>query len=519
MQIDFKKETLPVSELNWHQTIPLLVEGDVIVPDIKPDIGEILLTEATPAITYEEASGNQLNFSGNIALRIVYLPEESGSGPKSIETSFAFKESFTLPAETLSNIHIKAVTKHIEFSLINSRKLNVKVILGINGRGFLKKEWELLTDVGEDCPLKIRKKNISTYQVVADTKSDIMITETLELPPTKPEIEEIIKLDVKAVKGDCKITDGRILLKGGLMINTLYCSTDGEEGLQRTEHELLFSEIKEIEGLTENCLCNVNYSVKKVFYSVKEDGDGEDRIIALDVVLQADIIASCTHDITVIDDCYSTVGESLVETRPILLDELLSEGVSQKNIKEILTVPENVPMAGAVYSLQCMPQIQEIKIEQDKLVLCGNLTAFVLYGCVDAEHPMYSLVGEFNFEHIVPVEGVNEQTLCECSVTEQGVSFTLNAASEIELRCVLEFYVRAVAKREITFITGCEIAEESTEAPHRSMVIYFAQQNDTLWDVAKHYKTDQEKIIQLNKLENKNLLPGQKILIPGPGRS
>ncbi len=519
MSIDFKNETLTLSELKWNQSASLLVEGDMIVPDIKPDIREILLTEATPVLTHQEIAGNKLNITGTVNIHILYLPDIDGALPKAIETKFNFKDSLELSSGDLADVCVKVSTQHIEFSLINSRKMNIKIIVSLKGRGYGKKECRLLTDLESQSPLKIKKKHISAYHIVTDAQQDIVISEILELPAGKPEIDDIIKLNAKAVKGDCKIVSGKILLKGGLIVNTLYCTHDADDGVQHAEHELVFSEMVDIEGLNEDCMCNVTYNVKNVYYSVKEDTNGEDRLLALDVVLQAEIMASRTQETDIIDDCYSTIGKALLKTESIKLDELLAEGISHENIKEILTVPEDVPVAGAVYSLQCTPRITEMKIADEKMIISGKLTAFVLYGCIDADNPLYSMVGEFDFEHIVPVDGLDDTALCEYSVTEQGVSFTLNAASEIELRCVLEFYVRALAKRETHLLTGCELIEEETVAPHHSMVIYFAQPNDSLWDIAKHYKTDQEKIMALNKLEHPTLIAGQKILIPGPSHS
>ncbi|MGN1059056.1 MAG: SPOCS domain-containing protein [Clostridia bacterium] len=515
MQIDFKKEIIPLSEMKWNQSATLLVEGDVIVPDIKPDIKEILLAEANAAITGKDCTEGKLNITGTAAIRILYIPDAEGTGPKSIETKFDFKDSLDMPAEEMPEISVKAATEHIEFSLINSRKLNMKVVVSVTARGYNKRELTLLTDVAENAPLKIRKKPLAAYQIVADAPRDIVITEALEVPSTKPDIDEIIKLDAKAARGDCKIMSGKILLKGSLMINTLYNGMDAEAGIQHMEHELSFSEMADIDGLNDDCLCNVTYSVKNVYYTLKEDMNGDPRIISLDVVLRADIMASRIQDVQVIDDCYSTVGEAALQSEHIRLDELLSEGVSHESIKEILTIPEGVPAAGAVYSLQCKPKVQEIQIAGEKMIIRGKLAAFVLYGCADAENPMYSLVGEFDFEHAVPVDGLDENAVCECSVTEQGVSFTLNAASEIELRCVLEFYTRAMKKTDLELMTGCEVSEEETEAVRRGMVIYFAQQGDSLWDIAKRYKTDQDKIMHLNKMEQPQVLPGQKILIPG----
>ncbi|MBE7037240.1 MAG: DUF3794 domain-containing protein, partial [Ruminococcaceae bacterium] len=426
MQIDFKNETLPISELKWTRSVTLMAEGDVIVPDIKPDICEILLTEAHPVINSQSLSGDKLSISGTVTVHIVYLPEPNGL-PKSIQTKFDFHDTLDLPDGEPLNINVKASAEHIEFSLINSRKLNIKTAISLSAHGYKKQELTLLTDVHPDSPLKIRKKHLTTFQVVADTKRELMITESLEVPSAKPDIDEIIRLCVKPLKGDCKISAGCILLKGNLLIDTLYCGLDADAGVQHMEHDLSFSELQEVEGLDEDCLCNVTYDVKNIYYSVKEDANGEDRIINLDVVLQADITASKTQSIEIIDDCYSTAGIAQLQTERKLLDELLIEGISHESIKEILTVPEEVPAAGAVYSLHCKPRITEVSIVDETIRVQGKLAAFVLYGCVDADTPMYSLIGEFDFSHIIPVEGIDASAICECGVTEQGVSFTLNA--------------------------------------------------------------------------------------------
>lgn len=514
MQIDFKSEALSQNVLKWNPSPALLVEGDVIVPDIKPDIREILLTEANPVVTAQSSSGGELQITGTVSVHILYLPEGENALPKSMETKFDFKESLTL-TEELSDISVRASAGHIEFSLINSRKINVKVAVALSARGYQKGEMTLLTEAPENIPLQVKKKQLNTYQVVADTQREIVITESLEIPAVKPDIDEIIKLDISPVKGDCKIMAEKILLKGSLLVNTLYTAMDTETGMQHIEHEIPFSEMENIDGLDEDCLCNVTYEVKNIYFSVKEDLNGEERIISLDVVLLADITASRTMTLEVIDDCYSTKGETVLTHDRLPLEELLTEGVSHESLKEILTVPADSPAISAVYNLQCTPRIQEMEIVGERLILRGRLAVFVLYGCAEAENSMYSLVNEIAFEHILPVEGIDEAARCEYGVTAQGLSFTLNAASEIELRCVLEFYVRAVRSAEQDLLTGCQLTEEDTPAKHRGMVIYFVQPTDSLWDIAKHYRTSREEIIQLNKLEQTTLLPGQKLLIPG----
>ena len=45
-------------------------------------------------------------------------------------------------------------------------------------------------------------------------------------------------------------------------------------------------------------------------------------------------------------------------------------------------------------------------------------------------------------------------------------------------------------------------------------IIYMVQPQDTLWKIAKRYRTTVEDILSINEIENPDLIyPGQKLLI------
>ena len=45
------------------------------------------------------------------------------------------------------------------------------------------------------------------------------------------------------------------------------------------------------------------------------------------------------------------------------------------------------------------------------------------------------------------------------------------------------------------------------------MVIYVCKNGDTLWHIAKRFKTSADVILQTNQLEDETLCGGQKLLI------
>ena len=520
MTIDLVKKPVSLSELKMSTSSTVMVDGDVIVPDVKPDIKEILLAEASAVVNSRELTGSKLTVSGSILLKILYAPEPEGEHSpkvKSMSAKFDFRDSIDCPEGTQS-VSVKAVTEHVEFSVINSRKMNMKVAVAVKVNAYAKKEFQLCTDVPEDSGLEKRMQSVSMYHIPADEQRDLNIAETIEIPSTKPEIDEILKMDIHAVKGDCKLMNQKIMLKGVLHVQTLYSSVSDGYSLEHAEHEIPFTEIVDIDGLGEDCLCNVQYDVKDVFYSVREDMNGEPRVISLEVRIGASVSASRTVEMEILEDCYSPQADARLSKEKIQLDELINEGTSQLSMKEIMSLPEGMPPIDAVFSVCAKPIISETAVENGTLYLRGNLVVFLLYVSQEGQNPITSLVQEFPFEQSVAVGECSGRLMLGSDVSVLSTSFTLNAASEVEIRCNLEFYSKVIRPYDMEIIGGCELEEREEEqetAPSPRLMIYFVQPGDTMWDIAKRYRTTYGRILTANKLEEPaKLTAGQKLLIP-----
>ena len=56
--------------------------------------------------------------------------------------------------------------------------------------------------------------------------------------------------------------------------------------------------------------------------------------------------------------------------------------------------------------------------------------------------------------------------------------------------------------------------EETASMPMAGAVIYMVQKGDSLWKIAKKYRTTVNDILAVNDIENPDLIyPGQKLLI------
>ncbi|MBR6728518.1 MAG: DUF3794 domain-containing protein, partial [Clostridia bacterium] len=321
MNVDLKQESIHVSEIRSPQTLTLLVEGDMIVPDVNPDIKEVLLAEAGAVITGREYNDARLTVSGHTPVKILYMPEEGGE-PKTMDAKFDFKDVLELASEENLMVGVWSRCEHVDFSLINSRKLHIKVVISVVVKSYAGRDLNYPMDVATPEEIKVRKRSMSAYRVLADTNREFLISESLEVPAGKPDINALIRPEVYVRKDECRVMSGKILLKGSLMMNALYWSEEGT--IERMEYEIPFSEMVDVDGLEDSAVCHVRYSVKDVFCSVKEDMNGDFRVILADVVLMADIMSGTTEEFEIIDDCYSTQGEVVLHKERAVLDELLS---------------------------------------------------------------------------------------------------------------------------------------------------------------------------------------------------
>lgn len=103
----------------------------------------------------------------------------------------------------------------------------------------------------------------------------------------------------------------------------------------------------------------------------------------------------------------------------------------------------------------------------------------------------------------------------DITVSTGHFSYHLLSADEVEIRGVIYIEGTAVKMGQIPCILEAEAVEnaECNEA-RPSLVIYFVQKGDTLWNIAKRYSVTRESIVKANKLGEGNPVAGQKILIP-----
>jgi len=513
MLVNFETKSINLNELKKNENSILLVEGDIIVPDVNPDIKKLLLTDASVRVTEKEATNGKINISGDVLVNILYSPEtddENFPKIKSINTKLDFSDSFDFSAENPS-LSVKAEILSLNCTLINSRKVNVKITVNLSSKAYLPETLSVISAPAEGIELEAKKQIHSIHSTLVDMQKEFTFSETLSVPNAKCDIEEILKTNINIIKGECRVAEKNILLKGTINITTLY--TGFNEGFTEEfmEHELPFTQTLDVEGLVEDCMCNVTYDIKNVSLLCQNDENGDPREMVLDMTITANITASKIYDTEFIEDLYIPGKVCELKKTNKTLKKSVLEGANRVSLKNTFTLPEGSPSVSRVYSITSHPVIREHVIENNKLILKGDVTAFILFS--DANGALNSQSCDFRFEHALDIDSTDGEIICEYELSHIGTNFNIISESEIEIRTNVEIFVRLTENFPINIITECIANEISDDKHSPQLIIYFVQKGDTLWDIAKHYNTTTKRIKDANHIESISS-PGEKLLIP-----
>ncbi len=508
--MELLKEELSLTETQPAEKAIAYADGDVIVPDVKPDILKILQVDAASTITSKEISGSTVKIWGIVKYSILYIPDKEGECIKSILTEMPF--SHTIDKKQISNItmiDISTDIERVEFTLLNSRKLNIKTAVSLNMVLYETKTLTLASGIDFE-KAEVIYQTINTENLDALEEYNFTLRDRLEIPSGRATISEILKLDINISDPEVKAISGKAVIKGNVILSSLYTDTNGE--IQSISGEIPFTEIAEIFDLEEDSPCNVEYRLKDYSYITGLNDDGEPGSIDFDISITAVVSSFSQKNIQIMKDCFCPGLRTEMVYNPSEFENILSRTTNQYTIKEILSPDKKLPQITSVYNVIAKPFITKATPQKGKVMLEGHLDVYILYITDNPQIPIYSFKGEIPLNLALDNDQASDSLLCSAGICCEHLSYNLNMANEVELRCTLSCNVRLSCKETMNVISDCTLCQNDQDF---GIVIYFVQPGDSLWQIAKRYSVAVSDIAKFNNIPEEDIItPGQRLIIP-----
>lgn len=492
----------------WEQTsrahASVLVESDIVVADTKPDIAEILMSDAKAKVKDTDYRNGVLKVVGEVEFTALYKPEE-GAELKCVVEKLEFSESFDIKGDENTEFTVNAAVEHIGFTLVNSRKLSSKVMVALSVVAMQENNYEPVIEVAGD-DVESRDKKYSIYIPMSDAETEITVSDILTVPDDKPDIGEILKVDAWVIPADTKVMNAKAMVHGDLHINTVYTAAD-DGRVTGVSHTVPFTEIVEAPGADEQSVINVTFDVLEVFAGTKGDLNGDTKIISIEGKICARVKVSRTVAETIVDDCYCLSGKTEISHDSMKISEYVTSENARLSARQTVEAPKNVKI-NEVINCCAKPMLRECIWENGAIKVNGSLVTFLIYRDGDGEVRCAVTESDINWEKTISDPCEIEANMwfenVNADVTENGVQILVN----------MGLFMKAVKSRRVDILTNVSQKEDTSITKMHSMVIYFAKDGDTVWSVAKKYRTKAEKIKNANNLDTDKIEVGRRLLIP-----
>ena len=517
MSLELLKEAFKVNNLVGEDLIQTVIENDIIVPDTKPDIARVLLLDGDVFVTGCDVGTDRVVITGCVFGKILYISDDETKSVKGINSNMPFSYTLDIPsARSGMKCNAKGIIEHMDYTLLNGRKINIKTILSINCKVNDEIEREFSSGISGIEDIQVLKDNVVLNTYLGSNKVNYILKEDLDLPSAKPTINEILRNDVKIYGKDFKVAEGKIIVKGDIGISTLYIADDEDRSIQYIENELAFTQFVELDDVDEDTTVNVDYDLIDYKIEAIEDSDGELRNIRAEIALNIYVNGSCEKTVEVMSDAYSPKSRINLEKQQIYLDEVFTESRSQIIIKDIVDLNECNPEVKEIFNVLCKYNVSESRIEDGKVVLEGSVQNNILYLANNEDQPVFCYKKDIPFKHEVDIKGIDDNMKADCSLELEHCNYSMISSNQVEIRTVIGVGASVETKKIVPIINKVNenLLDEKKLISMPSMILYITQPGDSLWKIAKKYGTTVDDLMKINNLSEKDvLMPGQQILI------
>jgi len=515
-------EGLAISQdlvLNKHigkENSQILLEGDYIIPDTKPDIADILRPKAELMMHKIESLTNRVSFSGKLNIDMLYNVKGTQGEISGLSINVSVDDFINIEG-VMPNMwsFLNYSIAHMEYRIINDRKIGYRAIIDIAASIIDNTSARFVTHIEELASTQQKTTSFAINQIIELKRDEFPIKEEITLPPNKPAIANLLESSLSINNKEIKALGGRVNISGDLLVSLLYKGHDEGALIELSDFELPFSGSIDIELSKDTSFADCNLVIKDSILQVVQNDDGEPRILQIEANILAEIKLSAVIDLQTLEDAYCIDQKLNITQEFVQYSHLVSRNKNQFNVKEAVFL-EDAPEIMQILKASGKVLLEDKKVVEDKVIAEGIVTADILYISSSDLQPLYNYSAVVPFKQVIETRGSDISMNCEINANLDHISINMLSSSEVELRFLLSFTTEVIQAKQIGLITDIEFSpmnkEEIDELP--SMAVITIGKNDSLWSIAKKYNASLEELAAINDISNPDdIKQGQKLLV------
>lgn len=505
MVVDTAKMNLCVNKVVTEKKEIIFVEGDMIVPDSKPDILNTICTSGVVCVYKKEVLEEKVRLDGNINTYIMYLADSNEERVRGLNTSLDFSENIAIPnCKEGMEVCLETNIKSIEAKVINGRKIGIKVALEVNLKVYANEDIEIVNDILNQENIQMRKEDLKVNSLMGmgDTKiyaKDNIVIDNID------HLAEILKTDLCIGEQDVKLSYNKVLTKAEAQVKIMYLTEENQ--IRVVTGKVPVVGFIDIPNITEENICDVNYEIKNM---ILKPNAAEEHSIYVELEVMVSCMVYEEKQINLIQDLYSPSE---------LLDfnkKQITTMTEKQCHREMKQIREKVKVEGlenkSLLDVDITPVFTKENKLQGRVVYEGEMELRFIFS--DQNGQIDQKIEKLPFEYTIDTidDSENKNVTTQMMIKEQD--FIVQEGGEVACNVDLEMNTNSYRSTNLNMIDEIQTSGER-EAEDYSLILYLVKKGDTLWEIAKRFGSVADDIARANGIENPDLIyPGQKLYIP-----
>lgn len=481
------------------------VDCDFVLPDYLPDIAAVLKCILKPVVQTHQVSGDRVMADGTVTLQVLYLDEERKC-VRSFEMSQPFTSAFTVSnMDGADRVMLSAKVNYVNCRAASPRRVDIHGAFSVRLMVQSSAGHAVIESVQND-ELCVKDHEVAYSVPVAMAEKVFTLNEMLELDNDTAEM--LLRTEATAQIEDCKQMAGKAIVKGEILLKSVYAADTVMGTMGTCEHRIPFSQIVDADGLSEEDMCSCTASLLLCEVHPTHNPNGESKLLSFTAKLCLSLQAYRTENCRLITDAYHTrfpLKTACKRLLPCRISHISDDVVTVRQKVELpdtdITAIEDVWCDGLTTACTCA---------EDGSAVEGHLLAGMIardsHGCLAYyERPVDFRLAFDELCTRMTAEVCVIKTQCNLSGTQLELQLTL----AVKRTCFV-----AEDHLAITEMTADEAAPHTQSDAMRGCCLkaYFAGAGESVWDIAKAQHTPIDELRAENHLEG-DILPEDTMLL------
>ncbi|MCM1182464.1 MAG: DUF3794 domain-containing protein [Roseburia sp.] len=527
--MELLKKSIHTERIKSKALLQIPLEEDINVSDTKPDVARIIYSSGDVKIDEIKTGMNKIWVKGRLCYQILYQAEGAEDGALAgMEGELPFTEEIYLDRiEGQDRVICRADLEDMRVHIINSRKLSIQSVISLEPRveetvaDELCVELEGVGEAGDTRAesaerLEYRKKSVDYLETVVKKRDLLRIHEEAKLPAGMPDIGAVLWKSMDVSNVAFRPMEDKLAVTGEMNVFIVYREDNGDR-INWYETAMPFGGNVECQNSRDNMVADISWDIGHEEISVRDDSDGEPRIIGVEASLELEIKLFERGTTPIVADVYGVSCDVRAATETKDFRNLLAELNIEEKLTKNVQLEDTDPKILQICHSDAKVELEETSFGEEELRVSGNIVLQALYTSSEDTKGFYPIKDTIPFEVVRPVSGLDGAEVEQCSVYAQTntPSVTIKDGTQLEVRLAVNMRVLIYDTQREEILTELKIQPIDAAVLEKlpGFVIYYVNQGDSLWQIGKKYYVSVERIKEINNLAGEDIRAGDRLLI------